>query len=107
MKIKTWNIETMTGYKPKTTWYQDFSIADVFGASAVKATLKDALMNCQYLGHEYLTELVMVLNWKIFEHYERNDQLAELYNTLWEQVGDYALDTLTGDELDYYLNTID
>lgn len=28
MKIKTWNIEALTGYKPKTTFYEDFSIAD-------------------------------------------------------------------------------
>jgi hypothetical protein len=23
--IKTWNIEAMTGYKPRTTFYEDFS----------------------------------------------------------------------------------
>lgn len=27
IKIKTWNIEAMTGYKPRTTFYEDFSIA--------------------------------------------------------------------------------
>lgn len=107
MKVRDWNIEAITGYKPKTTWYMDFSIADVFGAGAVRATYMDALMNCEYLGHEYLTELVMVLNWKIFEHYEKNNELAELYNDLWEQAGDHAFETLTGDELDYYLRTID
>ena len=30
IKIKTWNIEAMTGYKPRTTFYEDFSIADHF-----------------------------------------------------------------------------
>lgn len=30
MKIKTWNIEAMTGYKQRTTFYEDFSIADHF-----------------------------------------------------------------------------
>lgn len=29
--VKTWNIEAMTGYKPRTTFYEDFSIADHFG----------------------------------------------------------------------------
>lgn len=38
MKIKTWNIEAMTGYKPITTFYEDFSIADAFGIAAVRAT---------------------------------------------------------------------
>lgn len=107
MRIKNWNIEAITGYKPKTTWYQDFSIADVFGASAVVDTFKDAMMNCENLGCEYLTELVMVLNWKIFEHYEKNDVLANLYNELWEAASEHALETLQGEELDYYLNTTD
>ena len=31
MTIKTWNIEELTGYKPFTTFYEDFSIADAFG----------------------------------------------------------------------------
>lgn len=43
LKIKTWNIEAMTGYKPKTTFYEDFSIADRFGAAAVKDTFRRSL----------------------------------------------------------------
>ena len=33
--IKVWNIEAMTGYKPRTTFYEDFSIADAFGGTAI------------------------------------------------------------------------
>ena len=29
MQLKDWNIEALTGYKPKTTFYTDFSIAAV------------------------------------------------------------------------------
>lgn len=35
-RVKTWNIEEMTGYKPMTTFYEDFSIADAFGQAVVK-----------------------------------------------------------------------
>ena len=42
MNIKNWNIEEMTGYKPITTFYQDFSIADNFGINAIKDTFKRA-----------------------------------------------------------------
>ena len=42
LKIKTWNIEEMTGYTPKTTFYEDFSIADAFGISAIKDTYRRA-----------------------------------------------------------------
>ena len=35
-----WNIEKMTGYKPLTTFWSDFSMAEQFGIEAVgKATL--------------------------------------------------------------------
>lgn len=106
MRIKTWNIENITGYKPKTTFYEDFSIADRFGIPAVKDTFKRAFEGWKN-NHIYLTELVMVLNWKIWEHCETNDALAEVYNDLWEQTRDYAVETLKDTELEYYLTTTD
>ena len=106
MTVKTWNIEAMTGYKPKTTFYEDFSIADRFGTAAVKDTYKRAMQawkdNC-----EYLTELVMALNWKIWEHYQTNEALATVYNDLWEKAAEYAQTHLQGEELTYYYNTTD
>ena len=106
MRIKTWNIENITGYKPKTTFYEDFSIADRFGIPAVKDTFKRAFEGWKD-NHIYLTELVMVLNWKIWEHCETNDALVEVYNDLWEQTRDYAVETLKDTELEYYLTTTD
>lgn len=56
MNIKTWNIEAMTGYKPRTTFYEDFSIADHFGGSAIRDTYCRALVNahCQTLAKQSL-----------------------------------------------------
>lgn len=107
MKIKTWNIEAMTGYKPITTFYEDFSIADRFGKAAVLDTYKRGFQTAKAMGHEYLTEFVMALNWKIWEHYETNEPLARVYNDLWEKAANYALDNLKGDELAYYLRVTD
>ena len=104
--MKTWNIEALTGYKPFTTFYEDFSIADMFGASAVKDTYKRAFKEWRS-DHKYLTELIMVLNWKIFEHYETNDRLAQLYNTLFREADEWACENLKGDELSYYIETTD
>ena len=73
MKIKNWNIEAITGYKPITTFYTDFSIADNFGANAILDTFKRAFRSWKD-NYKYLTELVMVLNWKIHEHYEKNNK---------------------------------
>lgn len=107
MRIATWNIQNITGYKPITTFYEDFSIADRFGLSAVKDTYRRGLKSAESLGYDYLTEFVMVLNWKIWEHHERNDALARLYNDLWAEADIYAQEHLKGEELAYYYRTTD
>lgn len=106
MKISNWNIEMLTGYKPITTFYQDFSIADKFGKKAIIDTYHRAFGEWKK-DYKYITELVMVLNWKIFEHFERNNDLAEIYNDLWEKLDLWAQDNLKGEELSYYYKTTD
>lgn len=107
MNIKNWNIEELTGYKPITTFYQDFSIADKFGINAVLDTFKRGMKNAVSISYRYLTEIVMVLNWKIWEHYETNERLADFYHMLWERAREYAEKTLKGEELKYYYRTTD
>lgn len=106
MTFKNWNIEAITGYKPKTTFYMDFSIADNFGVEAIKDTYNRAFK--AWKGNtEYLTELVMVLNWKIFEHIETNKHYANIYQDLYFEADQYAQTNLQGDDLAYYYRTID
>ena len=106
MVIKTWNITEMTGYKPISTFYEDFSIADAFGAKAIKDTYKRAF-NEWKSNYKYLTELIMALNWKIFEHYGHNDEYAKLYDELWRKSDEWACENLEGEALDYYFITTD
>lgn len=106
MRIKTWNIEEITGYKPITTFYEDFSIADIFGIDAIKDTHKRAFVEWSS-DYKYLTELVMALNWKIWEHHEKNDKYAQLYDYLWRKTAEWACTNLKGDELSYYYRTTD
>lgn len=107
MNLKNWNIEAMTGYKPVTTFYTDFSIADLFGVSAIRDTYQRGIETAKALGYKELTEFVMVLNWKIFEHHQTNAGFAELYNDLWLMAETVARETLQGDELLYYYQTTD
>ena len=106
VKVPVWNIESETGYKPRTTFWQDFSIADAFGGDAVTDTFHRAFNewkdNCVYI-----TELVMVLNHKIAQWYERNMPLAKLYNDAWNIADNYAVNHLQGDELNYFYNVTD
>lgn len=106
MTIKTWNIKEMTGYEPITTDYEDFSIADKFGASAIKDTFV-RLFKEQKEDYKELTELVMALNWKIWEHHERNETYARLYDRLWKRADSYACHHLKGEELSYFYRTTD
>ena len=107
MRIKTWNIEAMTGYKPITTFYEDFSIADTFGAKAVRDTYRIGLKTAKFMGYKELTEFVMALNWKIWEHHGHNDTLAKIYSYLWEEADRDATRTLKGEELEYFYRTTD
>ena len=106
MNIKNWNIEEMTGYKPITTFYQDFSIADNFGVGAIKDTYNMAFNEWKD-NYKFLTELVMVLNWKIFEHYESNEKIAKVYDSLWKEADEYAMENLKDQEAKYYYEITD
>ena len=101
-----WTIAEMTGYEPKTTLRQDFSIADAFGVDAVKDTFNRAFEEWK-TDHVYLTELVLVLNHKIWQHYETNEPLARIYNDLWSQADIYAAENLKGAELEYFYRVTD
>lgn len=96
----------INGYKTITTFYQDFIIADHFGVSAIKDTYKHAFNEWKD-NYKYLTELVMVLNWKIWEYYKTNDVYANVYYKLWVVTDEYASLNLHGDEAAYFFRVTD
>ena len=53
------------GYELQTTFWNDFSIADRFGLSAIQDTFNRAFKEWKE-NYKYLTELVLVLNHKIW-----------------------------------------
>ncbi len=95
----------VNGYETITTFWEDFSIADIFSIDAIRDTYKRAFREWKD-DYKYLTELVMVLNWKLWQHYERgNEQLARVYDELWRKADEYAQDNLQGEELTYFYET--
>jgi len=105
MKLADWNIEELTGYKPISTFYTDFSIADKFGVKAIKDTYNRCV---KYWSddYKYLTELVMVMSWKSFEH-QNNLELCKLYSELYYELDSLAYIKLKDNEeqWSYYLRT--
>ena len=91
----------------KTTFWMDFSIADKFGTKAIKDTYNRAFNEWKN-NVEYVTELVIVLNHKIWQYYENgNKQYAALYDELWRECDSWCVDNLKGDDLDYFYATTD
>ena len=89
-----------------TTFWSDFSIADAFRKNAVRDTFNRAFAEWKS-DFRYLTDLVMVLNHKIFQHYDGDRELSKLYDSLWRIADDYAMKNLVGKELDYFYRTTD
>ena len=61
-------------------FWQDFSIADAFGESAIRDTAKRAIEEWIVGSHDpkYTAGLVCCLNWKIWALYETNEKRARL-----------------------------
>lgn len=98
----------MGDYEFKTTFWSDFTIADHFGLDAIKDTYNRAFNEWKD-NYIYLTELVLVLNWKLWQWYENfgDCEQARLYNDLWEQAQSYGYENLKGEELTYFYQTLD
>ncbi len=94
-------------YEMKTTFWMDFTIADAFGAAAVKDTFKRAFDEWKS-DVVYVTELTLVMNWKCWEQYEKgNTSLSALYSDLYYEVREWCLDNLKGEDFEYFFETTD
>lgn len=96
----------MYDYEFKTTFWQDFTIADKFGINAIRDTYKRAFKEWKD-NYIYLTELVLVLNWKIWAWYQKDEDIAKVYNELWLSCDDYAITHLKDEELSYFYRETD
>lgn len=90
-----------------TTFDMDFTIADAFGLSAIKDTYERGLPFALTDAH-YFAEFVLVLNHKIWEWYQRDEDIARLYNTLWS-TADAMINSshFTPEEISYILRYLD
>lgn len=92
----------------QTTFYSDLSIAEFMGGfNAVKDTYRRILKS--WLSNvEYFSEFVVCLNFKCWEHHERENQtLCALYNDLYHEANHLAYQTYKDKDLEYYFNMVD
>lgn len=96
-------------YKRKTTFYSDLSIAEWYGAKDVIDTYRRVMK--EWLGNiEYITEFVLCLNWKCWEHHGKNNMaMSQIYSELYYKSVDEVLEHYKGNRkaLDYYYEVTD
>ena len=97
----------INGYETFTTFWKDFSIADIFGIHAIKDTYTRAFNEWKH-DYKYLTELVLVLNWRCWHFYDKgNDEYSQLYAHLYYEAAEYACENLSGEAARYYFEITD
>lgn len=94
------------GYECKTTFWDDFGIAEKFGEVAIEDTYNKAF-EIYKDNIEYITELSLVLNHRCWFWYQKDNNLSFLYQKLWEQLDNWCWDNLTGDDIKYYYEITD
>ena len=87
----------MTGYCSKTTFWMDFTIADMFGEESIRNTFGRAMHEWKD-NVEFMTELVMVLKWKSWYWNGARCDFSESYCELCVELFD---------DLRYFLRTVD
>lgn len=86
------------GKERKTTFMSDLSTGEWFGLNGVFDTVKNAVSSWKD-DEEYMTEFVLCLNWKAWEHDARkNTNWAKFWSVMYEQVRDLMYDYYEGDE---------
>jgi len=99
-------LEKMLDYKFDSTLWEEFSVAEGYGSDGILKHYQ--IVFEQWKDNlKFLTELVLVLNIKIFIWYGVDDSIGKMYDQLWKETDGYALETLKGEDLHYYLSTLD
>ena len=99
-------LEKMLDFKFESSFWEEFSIAEEYGPEGIRRHY-DTVFDQYKDNLKYLTELVLVLNIKIFIWYGVDDTIGKMYDKLWKETDSYALNTLKSDDLHYYLSILD
>ena len=73
------------------TFWLDFGIAEKWGAEAVRETYRRAFEQWKS-DIRYMTALCITLNHKLWQLYGKDNELAKVYDDLWEKCDQYILD---------------
>ncbi len=93
--------------RPESTFYADFSVADVYGEKSIQDTYNRSF-NGWKSNVKMFTEMTAMLNHKLWFWYECGiEEYAQLYDKLWKEADAYGMDNFKDDELKYFLSVLD
>ena len=96
-----------TDWRPTTLFWQRFSIAEEFGKREIRKVYHEIFKEAKK-DYKLLTELVMILNHKTWQHNDSKDSdLSEFYEELYYEAQNYAVNTLKDEELSYFTGITD
>ena len=108
-KIFEANLANVGNYRRRTMFYSDLSIAEWYNEDSVKDTYKRVMK--EWIGNiEYITEFILCLNWKCWEHHaKKNESLSLLYHDLYYEAADKVCEHYKNDKksLEYYYEILD
>ena len=101
-------LENFTDYRSQTNLWDEYSIADKKSLKDLKALFDTTFAKAKQ-DYKYLTELVMVLNHRMWYWYELNPDSAivSAYTKYYEKAHNWALTHLNPEEIRYYCSVTD
>ena len=99
--------EAMCGYTQRTTFWDDFTIAEKFGLPAIERTYRNAF-NSWKNDVVFITELVLVLNWKMLYMDERHmTEKSVMYYKCWVELSNWCERHLEAGAYEYFILVTD
>jgi hypothetical protein len=110
-QIPKWNVEEFCGYEPKTTFWEDFRIADLFTKGGTDLQPIQQTFDMAFSEWKddmvYLTELSMVLNHSSNFWYLQNTLISAKYAELWQELDEWVYNNWEDDKIAYYFQVTD
>lgn len=99
--------ESMCGYTQRTTFWDDFTLAEKIGLPAIERTYRNAF-NSWKTDVVFITELALVLNWKMLYMDERHmAEKSVMYYKCWVELSNWCERHLEAGAYEYFLNVTD
>ena len=99
--------ESMCGYTQRTTFWDDFTIAERWGVKAIEDTYKNAFQSWK-IDVVFIVELVLVLNWKMWYMAEKRRLSEEMvYCKCWEELCEWCNNHLKEGAYEYFISVTD